>query len=244
MSNSKNKNNSKYFNFPVQFLTGFLENPITSLNIICKYCLYHHSLKLNNNKKIDRFIAATFYFDLSYGDGGHQAYVDAMNDAERIYNNSIAEHGENPPKTGLKIEVFKRFIIENKSKFDYTCLLAFLALKSIIGKKPYCKTTNNYWLARMDGKTHSVNDKSELSDQIQKFSNEYQTKKIKSELQNSWGLITYSRYTRGFYISFQMKLEDLIYQAELNRKSTLDKQRKLEQKIVLERVLKMIEEGK
>jgi hypothetical protein len=35
---------------------------------------------------------------------------------------------------------------------------------------------NNYWLARIDGKAKTINDIKDLSKEIRKYANEYQTK--------------------------------------------------------------------
>lgn len=40
----------------------------------------------------------------------------------------------------------------------------------------------------------------------------------KDELVDKWGLKTYSRYTRGFYFSFKMELDALVFEAEKSRK--------------------------
>jgi hypothetical protein len=69
------------------------------------------------------------------------------------------------------------------------------------------------------------------------YTNEYQTKKIKTELQYSWGLVHYARWTHGFYVSFKLSLEELIFEAEKRRKSVKEKQRKREEKETLDRVL-------
>jgi len=71
---------------------------------------------------------------------------------------------------------------------------------------------------------------------IQKYANEYQTVKIKNELR-SWGLVTYSRYTRGFYVSFILDLNALVIAAEGKRKSTKEKQYKQHEKEVVKAVL-------
>jgi hypothetical protein len=85
---------------------------------------------------------------------------------------------------------------------------------------------NKYWLSRMDGNPKTIKDFSELSPEIEKFSSEYQTKKIKRALRNGWGLVTYSRYCRGFYVSFKIPLMELILEAEKRRISTKEKQYK------------------
>ena len=92
----------------------------------------------------------------------------------------------------------------------------------------------------MDGKTNTIDEVSELSNEIRKYANRYQTENIKSELILNWHLIYYSRYTRGFYVSLKMSLEDLIFEAEKKRKSIKDKQQKQLQNEALKKVLERL----
>lgn len=66
------------------------------------------------------------------------------------------------------------------------------------------------------------------------------TKKIKNELKDHWGLKSYSRYTRGFYVSFNMTLENLIKTAEADRTARKEKQKRLEEKALVQKVLREI----
>ena len=139
----------------------------------------------------------------------------------------------------IHLSIYWDYRNNEKTEFDKVCLLAFLGIKSIIQNKAYCKIDNRFLLARMDGKAKSV-DFPALSKCIGKYANEYQTKKIKSALRNSWGLCTYGRYTRGFYVSFSMNLDSLVFEAEKRRKSTKEKQhKKLENEAVKKALLKL-----
>jgi hypothetical protein len=88
----------------------------------------------------------------------------------------------------------------------------------------------------MDGKK-TIKEFSDLSSSIAKYNNEYQTVKIKNDLRINWGLITYSRYTKGFYISFKINLDSLVYYAENNRTSNKIKQLKASNKLALDKAL-------
>lgn len=78
----------------------------------------------------------------------------------------------------------------------------------------------------MEGQSDTFNEIFGLSEQILKYNKEYWFRKIKPELILNWGLKYYSRYTRGFYVSFKLSLEDLVFVAEKRRKSTKEKQLK------------------
>ncbi|EKT3967216.1 hypothetical protein NTJ12_002299, partial [Flavobacterium psychrophilum] len=135
---------------------------------------------------------------------------------------------------------FWKFYKNDKSEFDKICFLAFLSIKSILGTKSYCKVTNLYLWARMDGKTSTIIEVSELSNEVRKYANRYQSENIKNELILNWHLIYYSRYTRGFYISLKMSLEDLIFEAEKKRKSIKENQQKQLQNEALKKALERL----
>jgi hypothetical protein len=224
-------NELRYFNFPIQLLTGFLEDHKTALMNILDYSIYAHCFKLEFGEALEQMEASAKYYQVRLGSIERSA---SNGDA---LMNSIPEKS---PMVGINLTIFWDYYNNHKNEFELVCLLAFLALKSILQRKSYTKVDNKFWLARMDGKVSSC-EFTQLSEGIAKYANEYQTKKIKSKLRE-WGLVTYSHYTRGFYISFTMKLEDLVYEAEKKRKSTKEKQYKAQEKEAVERALKRLNE--
>lgn len=222
---------SRYINFPIQLLQGFLRNPAECLNNILLYGLYAFTEKVEFRDRMKNIQAAMRYYRV---DDMNPKYV--LQKGETLY---LRLHRDTP-KAGIEINVFWDFVRNPKTEFEKVCLLGFLAFKSILQDKSYCKITNKFWLSRMDGKAKCVKEISELSPEIRRFHNEYQTKKIKSELRDSWGLKTYSRYTRGFYVSFKLTLEELITVAENRRKTRKEKLYKEHEKEILKRVLEKL----
>lgn len=216
----------KYFNFPITLLKGFLTDSKACLDNISYYSLYQHSISLDLGGELDKFKSSASFYEINL----HDVEL-AFREGRRLYENSC-----NAPKCGLNLDVFLEYRDNEKSEFEKVTLLGFLAIKSILGKKTFCKLDNKYWLSRMSGESKSK-EISELDPKIQKYSNEYQTKKIKTELKHNWRLKTYSRYTRGFYVSFKLDLEALIFEAEKKRKTVKEKQSKMEEKALLEKVL-------
>lgn len=221
----------RYFNFPIQLLEGFLIDYKTGLTNILDYCMYAHAEKLEFGAIHDKIKDAANYYNISLGNVSR-----SKSNGSQLYD-SIDFHA---PKAGLNLSIFWDYHNNTKSEFDVVCLVAFLALKSIVQNKPYCKVDNKFWLARMDGKASSC-CLTELSLPVAKYANEYQTKKIKKALRE-WGLVTYSRYTRGFYISFQLTLEELVFQAEKKRKSNNDKAHKERERQAVEQALLRLRE--
>jgi len=234
----RKKKEVKYLNFPIQMLSGFLLEHDSVLNNIVLYGLYHYGLTtLKLGEPEERFIASMKHFGTKYN--GVNDWEKAA-EARTFYENFNALLNTKPPMVGLNLDIFWDYLTNEKTEFEKVCLLGFLSIKSILQKKPYCKMTNLFWLSRMDGKSKCVSEPSELSPEIRFYHNEYQTKKIKNELQDNWSLMYYARYTRGFYVSFKLDKEKLVYHAEMRRKATKEKQRKFEEKCMLDRVLNQI----
>ncbi|MDG4944981.1 hypothetical protein NMK71_01005 [Weeksellaceae bacterium KMM 9713] len=228
------KEDQRYFNFPIVLLAGYLDDHRKVLDDIVDYCLYEQSLGLEDEDEddLEKFSIVADYNYIQIGD------------PEKSFSNGKGLYESipyNTAKVGLSLRIFWDFYKNQKPEFENVCLLAFLAIKSILHNKPYCKVTNKFWLSRMDGKSKSVKELTDLSSRMQKYSTEYQTKKIKYELIESWGLIHYSRYTRGFYVSYKLSLEDLIFHAEKQRKKYREKQQR---KLIEEARLKALEKLK
>ena len=223
--------NEKYFNFPIQFLDGFMNDDKKVLDNICDYAIYEYSLKLILGTEIENMKDSASYFNLTLG-----SEKKSLENGKTLFN-SIPEKS---PKVGINSSIFWDFYRNDKTEFDKICLLAFLSIKSLIGSKPYYKATNFYLWARMDGKIKAIVEVSELSIEVRNFANDYQTTKIKTVLRNSWGLVHYARYTRGFYVSFKLSLKQLISEAEKNRFSAKEKQYKEHEKEVLKQVLEQL----
>ena len=242
-----------YFNFPIQLLQGFMVDDKKVLNDIMDYAVYVQSLnpKLHGSET-QKINDSAKFFGIILGNSKKSLRV-----GKELYD-SIPEKS---PKARIEKGMIFDFYENKKSEFEKICLLGFLTLKSILGTKDYCKTNNSLWLARIDGQPKAVkidsNDflgnqpfneyKIELSAEINKFANEYQTKKMKNELRNNWGLVTYSRFTKGFYISFNvtdskgkkrgLNLKELIEVAEISRKSTKEMEYKQKEKQLIKEVL-------
>lgn len=220
----------KYFNFPIQLLDGFMDDSHLVLNNIFDYAIYQHSLKLSGTK-MERFKAACEWFGVTSGN----TTLSITNGQELTDSIPLC-----CPKVGISRTMWFDFYQNEKTDFDKICLLGYLAIKSILQTKPYWKLDNKFWLSRMDGKAKAVNELWELSETMCNLASEYQTVKIKKELRNNWGLITYSRYTRGFYVSFSLTLEQLVYEAERLRKSTKDKQHRAAEKAALTKAMERL----
>ncbi len=116
----------------------------------------------------------------------------------------------------LRCETYWHYSRQYKSDEECELLLAFLALRSILGSKRWGKTTNAMWLSRMDGKNKPEwrikNGKKELvlSGAIQKYNTHYGARKLKSLLFEYYSVSFYSSHMRGFCFSFLLSIKELV----------------------------------
>ena len=148
-----NKDEKRFFNAPIQLLRGFMEDSKNCLDNIFDYAIcYHAENSLIIGDLSDKIKSSCKYFGVKTGN----IQRTASNGTALI--NSIPA---NSPKFGISIEMYFEFYKNDKPPFEKACLLAFLALKSIVSTKPYSKITNGFLWARMDGKTLSITSVSE-----------------------------------------------------------------------------------
>jgi hypothetical protein len=198
------KKELRYFNFPIQLLCGFMVDSKKSLDDIYYYSAYEHSLKMINDTEIERIIVSAEWFGIKSYDYRH-----VLKNGKTLYDSIPSKS----PKAGINLTIWWDFYKNDKTEFDKICLLAFLSIKSYIQNKACDKIDNKKLLLRMGGKV-KLSEYETVSDSVKKYNNEYQVKKIKTELELNWGLISFggNKYIRmrGFYISYKMKLTDLM----------------------------------
>jgi len=227
------KDKPKYFNFPVPLLSNFLTNKKECLDNILYYSLYYHAENKLEHGSIDQRIKASAdHYNVQLGSAAN-AILNGK-ELNEVYND------QNLPIIGLSLNIYWDYRSNYKTEFEDVTLLAFLAIKSIVQKKSYNKLTNLFWLSRMNGNPGTVESAKELSNELQRYAKEYQITKIKDELSINWNLIHYGRYTRGFYVSFKMTLENLIFQVEKKRKSKQVQTEKEKRKIALSKAMERL----
>jgi len=208
-----------YFNFPVMLLESAFNNIRETMNNIIDYAGYVHTLKLEFGDESEMMKAAGKYFGMKYG-SNYESY----RNGKMLYDS----FPENVPMSGINKDVCFDFYKNLKLADEIAVLLAFLAIKSIIGKKAYIKLTNDFLIARMGGYA-GINDMPiPLPEPLAQYRTRRKLDKIKFDLQANWNVNYYSYYTRGFYVSIDktFDLNELVLQAEKRRKSTKEKQLK------------------
>lgn len=206
----------KYFNFPVKLMQGVLfdeKDGKDFLSDILYYHIYNHYLKLteiyNNGETLyeetdlQRFKRSADFWDVNLGNISY-----SFEKGKQLHIQEYKTY------VGINTKIFWDFYKNKKTVFDWECLFAHLALKSILGKKEYSKTDNIMLYTRMLGKETKKEYESLKNDL--KFTR-WHRDKIITELETNWGLKYYSRNIRGFYFGYDIKIEKLIYTAESKR---------------------------
>ncbi len=206
-----------------------LTNAQADISKVCEsiidYSLFMHAKKLEHGTQIKKIKEAANFYGYTLGN-----LRKTINEGENILSKNFKV------VTSINKDTIEDFRMNHKTPFEIIVFISFCALRSIIGKKPYCKLENKFLLSRMAGFEKSVSIQ-ELPGSIRSYANEYQMRKIKKELINHWGLKHYSRFTRGFYVSFTMPKVELIFHAEKKRKKYLEKEKSNEQKEALKKVM-------
>ena len=127
-------------------------------------------------------------------------------------NEEILQNGHNLIKMygggktaqfSIDIDVFWDFHKNYHTDEERAILLAYLALKSIVGKQDFIKTNAQMWLSRMDGHTKPVK-KEQLTDKVREWATPYKIRKLKALLWKYYHVGFYSSNVHGFYASIKL----------------------------------------
>ena len=219
-----------YLNFPVQIMQG----GFTDVKAVCSkaidYGIYDFMLR-NGLSGVNGFGEALKELQLTC-----KNHAGGLKVSKDIYQ-QLKDSLEKPVTVSIKKDLLFEYFKNEKSEFEIAVFLGYVGLKSIIGKKPYIKITNDYLLARMFGYSSVIELKKDFSAECCKYSTRYHLDKVKTKLESSFGLKLYGQKTRGFYVSFKLSLLDLVYHAELKRESRKEKERKAEKSDTINQVL-------
>lgn len=158
--------------------------------------------------------------------------------AENLYY----KYGEKTPAVGLATKIVWDYYQNPKTEFQIMVLCAFCAVRSILGKKRFCKTNNALIIERMFGYCKTNPKPTYTTAIFKKYSKRHHIDKVMKELELSWGLKNYSNHIRGFYLSFKASLPELARHCEQQKKKTKLNQLKVAKQKAKQEALKTISE--
>lgn len=186
---------NRFLNFPISLLRDLYSDCRRFANNAFDVGIYIYSLTLEGDEK-KRFDDAGSFLNVTNG---------SLKNAKEILSNISATC----PRTGIDREMLFNYYRFNKTEFEIVCLGAFLGIKSIIGKKPYDKTNKILIYARMFGYCTARELPEALTEIQLKYKQRYHMDRVLTELQLNWNLKILWNHNRGFYVSFDLSLEDL-----------------------------------
>ena len=219
----------RYLTFPVAILKDSLIDIKQCVNNAMYYCLYDYYLRYGGSKEIMIKEAGSFY-GIKWGNK-----VSAFDKGKLLFE-SLPDKS---PKTSISIAMIFDFYKNEKTEFEIITFLAFAAIRSILQRDRYKKMSNESLIGRMSGNSRKGEPINPL---LNKYTKRYQLDKIKKELEINWGLKLYGKHTRGYYVSFKMDFESLMYQVEKRKKKYRLMKLQQEKKAAMEEVKRRFEE--
>jgi len=189
----------RYLTFPVCLLKDAFDKIKDTCDNIFDYAIYKYSLTLDGTER-ERMEAALDYYKITPGN------LEIMTRNGKNLVNSIPDRS---PLTSINKDRIFDFYKNQKSEFNVACFCAFAAIKSILGKKGFCKTNKNFIITRMFGYNSMKDVPKKKPGLLIKYSKRYYVDKVLTELQMDWHLNLFSDHCRGFYLSFDYSLEAL-----------------------------------
>lgn len=131
---------------------------------------------------------------------------------------------EGEPYPSINKSLFYDFRDHEKTEFDMMQFACYIAIRSILGEKPYCRTNKEMILCRAFGyksnKELPATMHPDLKALFDKYNKRYHIDRILQSIELSWNILIYSHNIRGLYIGLSKKitLESMIVQAETKKK--------------------------
>lgn len=205
-----------YYNVPCTLFQNYLKDDMRRKRVLSEvitYAVYAEYLRLHDEVSDD---AARFATACRNMGSGSLNMSQTLTDGERLFKS-----GKGEAFVSLDSDKYWEQVNEEKAP---DLFLAWMALKSILGNKPFAKTNNGMWLSRMDGsskvKKPFRKGANTYSEPVEHFNNHYQCRKLKAQLWYYYGVSFYDgQGIRGFYFSLSMKPEQL-KQAVMERVKT------------------------
>ena len=232
-----------YYNFPITLLAGILDNPDGVLRDILAWATYDYiKRKQGENKNGSKVLnGAMGYTKIelaienmgypqerrNYTQGQLEWWYRHCGEVYATYKG--ARSGIHRNKYWELREWFSsRPEYSMPYPYDWNTervlWLAFLAAKSIVGNKRYCKTNDLMLFARMNGRSKDFANEADLKANSHPLIANYFTRRkkgtIRKRLADEFHVNTHSNHDRGYYVSTRLSLEKLIEAVESKRHST------------------------
>ncbi len=149
---------------------------------------------------------------------------------------------KNEPMVMVNRDLAFEYRDNEKTEFELMTFAVSLGIRSILGKKPYCKTTKQMIFSRAFGFRNYEELQKNKPELFDKFFNRWQTDKLLNEIETgNWNILRYSsNRMRGLYVGYKRRIsyEDLIMEVEKKQQSNKALALKNKKKALREKALK------
>jgi hypothetical protein len=182
-----------YIAYPITLHKGALPDFRLTADGILNYCGFAVASQLERGTPAERMKAAGDHLGITWGN-----INTALKEGKELHQRTLAK----TPMTSIRKPVLWDYYSNDKTEFEIACLLAFAAIKSILGNKPFCKTNKALIHARMFG-YRSAKDMPEVLEGYEaKYAKRWHMDRLLKELQFSWSLKVYTNHCYGIYVCF------------------------------------------
>lgn len=156
---------------------------------------------------------------------------------------------EGEPYPSINKSLFFDFRDHEKTEFDLMQFACYIAIRSILGEKPYCRTNKEMILCRAFGyksnKHLPATMHPDIKELFDKYNKRYHIDRILQSLELNWNILIYSHNIRGLYIGLSKKitLESMIVQAETKKKKNQIDALKKQKDEAREKALQQLNKG-
>ena len=195
-----------YYNVPCTLFRNYLKDDnsrIRCLFDVINYAVYVEYMRLQDEipEEAKRFDAAC----RNMGSG-------SLNMNEVLYDGErMLKSGKKEAIFSLDSEKYWEQVNEDKTPEERAMFLAWLALKSIQGNKPFAKTCNAMWLSRMDASTmikkKGFGRKTTYSEPVERYNSKYKCSRLRALLYKYYHVCSDADGVRGFYFSTTLDFE-------------------------------------
>jgi hypothetical protein len=156
---------------------------------------------------------------------------------------------EKEPFPMVSISLLFNYRDNNKTEFELMQFASYVAIRSILGKKAYCRTNKEMIVCRAFGyssiKTLPTMMNKVIKPIFDKYINRYWIDKVLINLELNWEVLTYSNNMRGMCIGMKNKttIEDLALIAETKKMKNRIAKLKDEKREAREKALQQLNKG-
>lgn len=212
---------SKYLMFPLSMMRNFFIEPQKTMNDVISFGVAKYA------ESVDTDILE-----------GLNIIVNSLDADLKIYNRIMKSRPERDPWVMINKGLCFDYRDNVKTEFELAQMAAFVAIRSILGRKSYCKTNKDHIAARMFGySSHAkVPDlTANLQTIYMRYTDRYKMDQLLSMLEMNWNVKLYSRKgRRGIYIttSNSISMKELVEKAEKTLRQRIIEHKKNKDEII------------